>query len=228
MPRKNIKPLLGKPLIAWTIEETKKSKLLTRFIVSTDDDEIAAAARAAGADVPFLRPKELAGDFTTDVEYLQHAVNWLKENEGYFPDIILRLPPTSPLRRAEHIDQGIQTLIKGGDSFDSVRPIVESPKHPYKMWEIEGEFLKPFIDEKIAGMKEPWNMPRQKLPKIYVHTGAMDVFWTKTLIEQKSTSGRRVGYFFMEPEDSINIDSELDFLAAETILLKRRKMNIKN
>lgn len=221
VPRKNIRDLAGKPLVAWTIEEAKRSKLVTRLIVSTDDVKIADTAKSFGAEVPFLRPQELAQDLSTDVEYLSHAVDWLKNNEDYDPEIIVRLPPTSPLRRAEQIDQGIDILIDGGDAFDSVRPIVESPKHPYKMWKINGNLLEPLFSEEAAGLKEPWNSPRQILPKVYVHTGAMDIMWRKTLMEKRSTSGSRIGYFFMKAEESVNIDSEIDFLLAEVILKQK-------
>ena len=223
LPGKNIRKLLGKPLIFYTISEAKKSKLLTRFIVSTDSPEIARIARKYGAEVPFMRPKKFARDLTTDMEYLPHAVNWLKEHEGYKPDIILRLPPTSPMRRSEHIDQGIQLLIDGGDSLDSVRPIVESPLLPHKMWEIDGKRKRivPFMRNDTRGIHEPWNLPRQKLPKIYWQTGAMDVFWRKTMEEKKSTSGTRVGYFLMTPEDSVDIDHIIDFKLAEILMAER-------
>ncbi|MEK7090571.1 MAG: acylneuraminate cytidylyltransferase family protein, partial [Patescibacteria group bacterium] len=130
VPGKNIRNLAGKPLIAWTIEIAKQSNLLTRLIISTDSEEIAKVAEKYGGEVPFLRPAEISGDLATDVEFLNHALDFLKQKENYEPDIILRLPPTSPLRTAAHIDQGIQKLLDNPDA-DSCRPITESPKHPY-------------------------------------------------------------------------------------------------
>lgn len=223
IPGKNIKLLAGKPLIAWTIEATKASTLLDRVIVSTDDEEIANVAREYGAEVPFLRPKDISGDLATDVEFIEHALNFLKEKEGYVPDIVLRLPPTSPLRTGEHIDTGIKTLVDTKDA-DAVRPIVESPKHPYKFWVTnEGSpFLKPFLDTAFTGFDEPHNLPRQLFPKVYMHTGAMDVVWVKTIREQKSTSGKNLAYFYMDAESSCNIDHPVDFLVAEAILNKRQ------
>lgn len=222
IPRKNIKILAGKPLIAWTIEAAKKSKYLTRIIVSTDDREIAEIAKKCGAEAPFLRPAVISGDLATDVEFLVHALDFLKERDGYEPEIILRLPPTSPLRTAAHIDLGIETLLKNPEA-DAVRPVTEAPKHPYKMWSLstDGKYLEPFLAKHITGMEEPYNMPRQVLPKVYVHTGAMDVMRLRTIRELKSTSGKRLAYFFMKPEDSVNIDTALDFDLAE-ILMKRR------
>lgn len=222
IPKKNIKLLCGKPLIVWTIEEAKKSRYLTRIIVSTDDKEIADVAKRYGAEVPFLRPKEISGDISTDVEFLFHALDFLKTREGYEPEIIVRLPPTSPLRTTAHIDQGIETLIAHPEA-DAARPITETPKHPYKMWKIgaDQQFLEPFLSRSITGMDEPYNGPRQLLPKAFIHTGALDVMRTRTIREMKSTSGKKLAYFFMNPEDSVNIDQPIDFELAEVLMRKR-------
>jgi len=224
IPHKNIKLFAGKPLIAWTIEVAKKSKLITRIIVSTDSQEVADIAKKYGAEVPFLRPKEIAGDLATDVEFLSHALEFLKRTENYEPEIVLRLPPTSPLRTAAHIDEGIETLIKNPEA-DAVRPITEAPKHPYKMWKIAaaGQYLEPFLPASFTGMTEAYNMPRQILPKVYVHTGAMDIIRRRTITELKSTSGKKLGYFFMDTDVSINIDHPIDFEIAEFFMLKREK-----
>lgn len=223
IPRKNIKLLAGKPLIAWTIDEAKKSKHLTRVIVSTDDEEIADVAREHGAEVPFLRPKDISGDLATDVEFLQHALDHFRETEGYIPEIILRLPPTSPLRTVEDIDRGIEALLNDPDA-DASRPIMEAPKHPYKMWKLseDGKYLEPFLDKSFTGFDEPHNLPRQLFPKVHIHTGAMDVVRRKTIEEQKSTSGSKLAHFFMDPLNSINIDHPIDFEIAD-ILMQRRK-----
>lgn len=224
IPRKNIKPLLGKPLIAWTIEEAKKSRLLNRIIVSTDDLEIAEIAKQYGAEAPFLRPSEISHDFSTDVEFLVHTLDWLKKNEGYEPDIVLRLPPTSPLRTARHIDEGIQKLLDLPEA-DAVRPICEVPKHPYKLWKIseDQKCLEPFLPKSFTGFDEPHNLPRQLFPKAYIHTGAMDVMRINTIRKLKSTSGKKLAYFFMDPRDSVNIDSLIDFEIAEYLLSKRTR-----
>ncbi|MBI2055004.1 MAG: acylneuraminate cytidylyltransferase family protein [Candidatus Sungbacteria bacterium] len=223
IPRKNIKLLCGKPLIAWTIEEAKKSKHLTRVIVSTDDEEIAEVAKRYGAEVPFMRPPEISGDLATDVEFLTHALDFLKEKENYEPEIILRLPPTSPLRTAAHIDEGIEVLLKNPEA-DASRPMTEAPKHPYKMWRVSAEderFVEPFLPKSFTQIDEPYNLPRQALPKAHIHTGAMDVMRLRTVREMKSTSGKKLAYFFMKPEDSINIDTPVDFELAEILLKKR-------
>lgn len=222
VPRKNIKPLLGKPLIAWTIEAAQQTRHPMRVIVSTDDKEIARVAKSCGAEVPFLRPAAIAQDLSTDVEWLMHALDWLRENEGYAPEMVVRLPPTSPLRTSAHIDAGIAALEKHPGA-DASRAICESPKHPYKMWKVSGEspYLEPFLNESHTGFADAHNLPRQIFPKVYIHTGAVDVIRPRTIYEQKSTSGKRCVYFFMEPEASVNIDTPLDFAFAEFLLQRR-------
>lgn len=222
IPKKNVKLLAGRPLIAWTIDAAKNSKLITRIIVSTDDEEIAKLARDLGVEVPFLRPAEISHDLATDVEFLTHALNWLKEKEGYDPEIVLRLPPTSPLRTTTHIDEGIQKLLNTPEA-DAARPIMEAPKHPYKMWKIDkdGKFLEPFLPKEFTGFDEPYNLPRQLFPKVYLHTGAMDIMRKNTILKQKSTSGKKLTYFFMDPESSVNIDHPMDFEIADFIMRKR-------
>ncbi len=222
IPRKNIKLLAGKPLITWTIEATKQSRHITRTIVSTDDEEIATVARQYGVEVPFLRPAEISGDLATDVEFLLHALDFLRKKEHYEPDVVVRLPPTSPLRTTAHIDQGIDALLSDSQA-DAVRPICEAPKHPYKFWKIDEDkkYLEPFLPQSFTGFDEPHNLPRQLFPKVYIHTGAMDIMRLRTITELKSTSGKKLGYFFMDPEDSVNIDHPIDFIIAEALMRQR-------
>lgn len=222
VPRKNVRLLAGKPLIVWAIEEAKLSKRLTRTVVSTEDEEIAAIARSCGGEVPFLRPMELAKDMSTDIEFIEHALAELRRLENYIPEIIVRLPPTSPLRIAEDIDTGIGTLL-ADDGADSARPVIEAPKHPYKTWKIQegGKYLEPFFSKDVTGFDEPHNLPRQLFPKAYIHTGAMDVIRRGTIEKLHSTSGRRVAFFFMPEERSVNIDTLPDFEFAEFLMKKR-------
>lgn len=228
VPKKNIKLFNGKPLIAWTTDEVVKSKFLSRTIVSTDDPEIAEIAQSLGAEVPFIRPTEISGDLSTDYEFIIHALDFLKNNDQYEPDIIVRLPPTSPLRTAEHIDEGIQKLLDTPRA-DAVRPIYEVSKHPFKFWKISNnrKFLKPFLPKSFTGFDEPANLPRQLFPSVYCHTGAVDVIWTNTIRLKKSVSGENLAYFMMAEKDSVNIDTLSDFFIAEQ-LMKRRISAEKN
>jgi len=227
IPGKNIKLLAGKPLIAWTIEAAQKAVYLDRVIVSTDDEEIAKVARECGAEVPFLRPACISGDLATDVEFIDHALEFFEAQESFVPDIVLRLPPTSPLRTSEHIDTGIVTLVDT-EGADAVRPIVEVDKHPYKFWlkdDVDERFLKAFLTKEYTGFDEPHNLPRQLFAKVYRHTGAMDVVWVKTIKEQRSTSGKKLAHFPMSEEESVNIDNPIDFEIAELLMRKNKSSN---
>jgi len=222
VPRKNIKDFCGKPLIAWTIEEMKKSRYIDRIIVSTEDEEIAEVTRKYGGEVPFMRPKELAQDTSTDLEFFEHALLWLKENEGYVPDICLRLPTTSPLRRVEDVDLGIEKLVDTPEA-DGLRPMAEPDRHPYRMFKISEDerFIEPFLSEEITGMRNAPSTPRQRYPLVYAQTGAFDAFRTRTVLEQHSTVGKKLAYILMSLEDSVNIDLPTDFFIAEAFMKKR-------
>lgn len=223
LPGKNIRPMLGKPLIAHIIGEAKKSNYISRIILSTDDDEIAAAGKEFGAEVLFKRPTELASDTATELPVVQHALNWLKDNENYVPDIIVRLVPTSPLNTVEYIDKGIKIMIEHPDA-EGVRSVVKAPSHPLKCWRIEGENLIPYIPKEVYGFKEPYIMPRQVLPKAYVNNGAVDVLRYDTIMNKNSWLGEKIYGFEMPAELSVNIDTLADFEKAEELLRKRQQI----
>lgn len=219
IPRKNIKLLAGKPLIAWSIESARQSRLLARVIVSTDDEEIAAVARQYGAEAPFLRPAGLAGDDTPDTPVFEHCVAWLQEHEGYRPDIIVHLRPTGPLRTAQEIDAAISLLVRHPEA-DSVRSVEEPAKPPFKMWLPEGEYIVPFAS--YAGMRDAHTAPRQLLPKVYQTTADIGVFWTRTLQDKKSIIGERVLPYVLD-RPTVDIDREIDFAVAEMFLKMRKE-----
>lgn len=205
-------------MLAWTIEEAKKSRYITRIIVNTEDEEIASVARQYGAEV-FDRPEEFAQDLSTDFEVFYHQIKTHKE-EGYTPDVIIQLRPNIPLRMAEEIDEGVKIMLESPEA-DSVRQITESPKHPYKMWKTDGEWLKPFLGEDHHGIKDAHDLPRQKLPKVYVHTASVDIMRPSTILEKKSMTGTKVKYFILKGE-WVNIDNMIDFSIAEQLLMKRK------
>lgn len=214
VPRKNIRLLAGKPLIVHTIEESKKSKLLNRIIVSTDDTEIAQISKKYGAEVPFIRPKKLALDDTPDLPVFQHALNWLKEHENYIPEIIVHLRPTSPLRKVGHIDAGIKLLMKNTKA-DSVRSVCETKETPYKMWRIKGKYLVPLL---CSNGRELFNQPRQKLPLVYWQNASVDVIWYDTIMKKNSMTGKYILPLIMDDKYSIDLDQGLDFIIAEKII----------
>lgn len=217
MPKKNIKLLAGKPLIVHSVDAGKASRFVDRVIVSTDSEEIAECSRAAGAEAPFLRPVEFAQDLTPDAPVFAHALAWLKEHENYVPDIIVHLRPTGPLRTGAEIDEAIE-MLAGRPEADSVRSVEEPDKPPYKMWQPDGEFLKPFAE--VAGMKDFHTMPRQMLPKVYQTTADIGIMWTRTVTEKHSVIGEKVlPYFLKHP--TIDIDKPIDFEFAEVLFQKR-------
>ena len=138
---KNIKPLADKPLIAYSIAAAKKSKLINRIIVSTDSEKYANLAKEYGAEVPFLRPAELAGDTSTDYDFIKHLLDWLEKNEGSTPDYLIHLRPTTPLRDPKIIDNAIGELINHSGAT-ALRSAHEMPETAYKMCEVEDGYFK--------------------------------------------------------------------------------------
>jgi|TARA_B100001964_G_C14203122_1_gene586822 CMP-N-acetylneuraminic acid synthetase len=220
VPKKNITLLAGKPLIYYTIREAKKSHSISRIIISTDCSETIEIAKLYGVEVPFIRPEELSGDNVQDFPVCEHAIKSLKEKEGYVPDVIVWLRPTSPFRKVKHIDEAVEILMSNTEG-DSVRSLCFAPKHPLKMWEIKSKRLVPFVPTEVTGIKEQYNYPRQKLPPAYVQNGAIDVIQRRTITEKKSISGDIILPYIMEDIYSINIDSQLDFEIAEILMKKR-------
>ncbi|MCL4559711.1 MAG: acylneuraminate cytidylyltransferase family protein [Chloroflexi bacterium] len=172
IPRKNILPILGKPLIAYSILQARQSKWITRTIVSTDDPEIAQVAREFEAETPFLRPTEFAQDLSLDLEVFKHALEWLRDHEGYICDLVVHLRPTGPVRRVELIDEAVRLMLEHPEA-DALRSVSIPDQTPYKMWRIEGEYLKPLLS--LPGVEEPYCMPRQTLPEVYWQNGYVDI-----------------------------------------------------
>jgi CMP-N,N'-diacetyllegionaminic acid synthase len=189
IPRKNLVPVNGKPLIAHTIELAKRCKTIDRVIVSTEDAEIAAVAKKFGAEVPFTRPMELAGDFSTDLEVFHHALTWLKKNEAYEPELVVQLRATGPVRRAELIDQAV-AMMKKDPSADSLRAVSPALQTPYKMWRLDGPALSPLLT--LEGEAEPYNLPRQKLPQVYWQNGYVDILRPRVVLEKNQMNGAKI------------------------------------
>jgi len=217
VPRKNVKNLCGLPLIAYTLQEAKKSKYIGRIVVSTDNRDIATIAQTYGAEIPFMRPLELAQDNVAEIAVIQHALQWMQENENYTPEIVVVLRATAPLKKTHHIDEAISLLIHHEDA-DSVRSVTVARQHPLKTWRVIDRRLIPFVTENAYGISEAYNCPRQQLPKAYIQNGAIDVIRLATLIEKKSLTGDVILPYIMEEKDSINIDSVFDFEEAERLL----------
>lgn len=209
IPRKNIKILAGKPLIAWTIEEAKKSKYIDRLIISSEDKEIIAVAKKFGCEVPFIRPLELSQDDTPTIEAVIHAINTIPEQYDY----ICLLQPTSPLRKSNNIDECIEKCIsKNAKSCVSVTRV---DKTPYWMFEIDkNDKLKSFFSDIDI------NKNRQQLPDAFVLNGAVYVACTSQLISEKKYITENTLSYIMDKNISIDIDDLEDWKNAERKLEK--------
>jgi N-acylneuraminate cytidylyltransferase len=216
IPRKNIRNFAGYPLIAWSIAAAKQSQLVTRVIVSTDDEEIAAVAREFGAETPFLRPAELAQDKTTDLPVFEHALEWLDENEGYSPEIMIQLRPTSPIRPKGMLDHAIRILLEHEDA-DCVRGVVPAGQNPFKMWRFDGEnkAMKPLL--RVDGIAEPYNAPRQILPPVYWQTGHIDAIRVSAIKQKHSLTGDVIYPLVIDPRYTVDIDNLSDWAKYEAL-----------
>jgi CMP-N,N'-diacetyllegionaminic acid synthase len=204
VPRKNLLPVAGRPLIAYSILHAKACPSITRIIVSTDDDEIAEVAKSYGAEVPFKRPAEAASDTATDFQVFQHALTWLAEHESYAPELVVHLRPTGPVRETALIERAVQLMLETPEA-DALRSVGTAEQTPYKMWRIEGSFLRPLIE--LPGYHEAHSMPRQKLPVAYWQNGYVDIVRPRTILELASMTGRVVLPFIVEGKIH-----ELDYL----------------
>ena len=216
IPRKNIKDLAGKPLLAYTAEAALNSKRLGRIILSTDDDEIKKVGYSLGLEVPFDRPSELAQDYSTGTLVIQHAVRTFEELEHYCPEVIVVLQPTSPLRTSKHIDDALEIFQK--NKADSLVSVTEVPHNmnPYSVMKLEKDgMVKPFLN-----YDENKNL-RQMKPKFYARNGAAIYICTyECLMKKNSLFGKTTLPYFMNKEDSLDLDDEVDWQMTELVLNK--------
>jgi CMP-N,N'-diacetyllegionaminic acid synthase len=205
---KNIIDFKGKPLLAWSIEQAKTCEYKMKIVVSTDSQEYADIAIKYGAEVPFLRPSEISADLSTDFEFMNHCVNWLKKNENYTSDIILQLRPTSPTRKIEDINKALEIFINNRDNFDSLRSVIPFEKSPFKMYALNNHKLVPLFNE-INNIQEPYNQARQILPQCYLHNGYIDILNTK-ILNENTISGKNILPFIMDENNNMDIDNISD------------------
>ena len=207
IPRKNIRMLAGKPLIAWTIEEAKKSKYIDRLILSSEDDEIIKVAKEWGCEVPFVRPAELAQDDTAGIEPVLHALNTLKEKYDY----VVLLQPTSPLRSVDDIDGCIETCLSS--NAPSCVSVTEVNQHPYWMYTVNEEnCLVPLIQQ----LKTP--SCRQDLPPLYTLNGAVYVAECEFLKRNRVFMTQSTKAYVMLKEYSLDIDADIDLNVCEILM----------
>lgn len=213
IPRKNIKKLNGKPLIAYTIEEALKSKYIDRIVVTTEDMEIAEISKKYGAEVPFIRPAELAEDDTPGIDPIIHCIKWLRDNEGYSPDYVYQLQCTLPLRTVEHVDEAMELMVRTGG--DAVVSVCKSEHSPYWMKKIENGRLIDFLDSYSN------NRRRQELPIVYRLNGAIHIAKTHILLKYGSWYTDFTTPYIMDYVSSIDIDDIHDFKFVEFLIKEK-------
>jgi CMP-N-acetylneuraminic acid synthetase len=220
IPRKNIRLFAGYPLIAFSIAAALRCKMVSRVIVSTDNEEISAVARNYAAETPFLRPVELAADNTTDLPVFQHTLSWLDENENYHPDLVIHLHATSPVRPIDCLDRGIQLMVDH-PGVECIRSVVSPSQSPYKMWHVDepGGQMIPLLN--VEGMEEPYNAPRQQLPSAYLQTGHTNVIQAKTILAGSMT-GRLIMPLIIDPQYEIDLDTLEDWQYGEWAVAIRK------
>lgn len=220
IPGKNVKLLAGKPLIRWTIDEALKSSLVSRLVVSTDDDEIERVGLEGGAEVPFKRPAEMAGDASPHIDVIIHALEWLKFEQDYQPDYVLLLQPTSPFRTVADIDGAIQLAALKPDA-EAVVGVCETEHHPFLAKKIDAEGgLEDFVKSDIAYLR------RQDLPPAYVINGAIYLNKPDSLRKNRKIIPPGTLAYVMPQERSMDVDTPWDFHLAELIMSDRMKHEI--
>ncbi len=215
IPRKNLRSLLGRPLVEYTIKAALESKFLTKVILSTDDDEIMKVGRQCGVEVPFKRPSQLAEDDTPTVDVAIHAVEFM-EKHGFLPDIIVILEPTSPLRQAQDIDNAIRKHIES-DADSVVSVTLTDHWHPIRAKKIEHDILQDYSLEEKEGVR------RQDLPPVYFRNGAFYSVKRDVLINKHRLYGKVTRPYIMPRERSVDINEEIDLKIAEILLLEVQK-----
>lgn len=218
IPRKNLIEINNKPLVAYSIEHALNSKFINRVVVSTDDIEIANISKKYGAEIPVLRPRELALDHVLDLPVFTHMLTYLKEYENYSADIVVHLRPTSPYRKLQWIDEAIKLLISNNDA-DSVRSVHEVKEHPYRVFELNSKYLSPIMSHRH---KEPYLLRRQELPKMYFYNCVIDITKPSTIFSKNSMTGDKILPYILNQDEVIDIDTKLDLEFAKFILRDKK------
>ena len=212
LPRKNILPICGKPLIAWSVDKGLKSKHVDTVLVTTDSQEIADIAKAAGAHVPFLRPAELATDKSSTYDAIRHALTLLKEKEDKTFDYVVLLEPTSPLREDDDIDRMLEQLVGNAADFDSIISVGEVDEHPSIVRRLNGPTLEPFCPELHQTTRRQDNEPA------YFPYGVAYIAKTDVLLAENTFYTKRCTHFKIKQYQNYEIDDIYGFLCVESIM----------
>ena len=215
LPGKNIRLLADKPLLAHAITTGIDSEYVTRVVCTTDGPKIAKIASQWGAEVPFIRPAELATDDVSDAPFTKHAIEWLRDNEGWTADIVVILRPTCPLTRSSDIDKALEKL-ESHPSAHSILGVVEAPKTPYKMLrEMKDGYLAPLL---TCTVPDQLNVARQLLPPVLAQTGYIHIVRSDIVLRDNTAVGSKILPYHMENEAIVDIDSESDFQSVEELI----------
>ena len=215
VPDKNIRPLAGHPLMAYTIAATLKSNIFTDVIVSTDSEKYAAVARYYGAEVPFLRPAQFAGDTSPNIEWLEHILMKLSEAARQY-DCFSILRPTSPFRLPETIQRAWEAFL-AEDGVDSLRAVEKCRQHPGKMWVVRQQRMMPLLP--LGPPEQPWHSSQyQSLPEVYVQNASLEIAWTRVVFEQKTIAGNVLMPFFSKDYEGFDVNSAYDWNLAEHLV----------
>lgn len=219
IPRKNLLPIGGKPLVAHSIGHALASRHITRTIVSTDDEEIGATARHFGAEVPFLRPDEFSRDDSTDLDVFRHALEWLRDCEGYRPDLVVHLRPTGPVRRVALVDDAIEKMLARPDAH-SLRSVSHPLQTPYKMWRIEDGMLEPLLP--LEGTAEGHSVSRQSLPEVWWQNGYVDIVRPEVVLDLGLMAGRRIiPFVVLEPIHELDYPDSIAAIEDALVRIER-------
>ena len=224
VPGKNVRMLAGHPMLAYSIAAALESGVFADVIVSTDSEETADIARYYGAEVPFLRPIELAGDKSPDIEWLEHALTGLRA-AGRTWDAFSLLRPTSPFRTADTIRRA-WALFTAQDGVDSLRAVEKCTQHPGKMWLVRGALMVPLLPPSLRAElgstlppTQPWHStPYQALPPVYVQNASLEIAWTRVVFERRTIAGDVLTPFITEGYEGFDINDPHDWLIAERLL----------
>jgi CMP-N-acetylneuraminic acid synthetase len=214
---KNIRPLAGHPVMAYTIAAALQSEVFSDVVVSTDSEDYAQIARHYGAEVPFLRPPELAGDVSPDIEWLEYTLKKLAQ-DGRKYDCFSILRPTSPFRLPETIQRACQAFL-AEEGVDSLRAVERCRQHPGKMWVIRGKRMMPLLP--LSPQEQPWHSSQyQSLPEVYVQNASLEIAWTRVVLEERTIAGTVVMPFLTEEYEGFDVNNTYDWKLAEHLITK--------
>jgi CMP-N,N'-diacetyllegionaminic acid synthase len=217
IPGKNVRLLGGHPLLAYAVATARASGVFDRVIVSTDSRDVADIAASYGAEVPFLRPAEFAEDRSPDIEWVRHAIGWLRAH-GDDVDVFAILRPTSPLRRADTIRSAVSVL-RADTEADSLRGVEPVSQHPGKMWVAEADAprMRPLLDD--GGAHPPWHStPYQALPSVLVQNASLEVARVRCVDEHDTIAGRQIIPFVLPGYEGFDLNQPVDWLVLEHLL----------